>query len=551
MKHQSILFITIGLLSFSLIGCNNNKGPIRTNDISVIYTTDVHCGLDKNLGYSSLYSYKEKLKQTNYVTLVDAGDFLQGDFIGAISNGEYAVEVMNEVQYDIVTLGNHEFDYGMDVLKERIDEFTGEVTSCNFTYIGHHENKFTSVKPYIIKEYGNKKVGYIGVTTPSSLVTSNPKSFIEDDELAYDFGAPTPTDFYNLVQTNIDNCKSDGADYIIMLSHLGSTDSYAPYRSIDVINHTSGAIAFLDGHAHVSLPWTTEKNKDNEDTLLVGTGYKLNNFASITIKEDGSITHEFIDTYTEKSPKIDEVINNIKTKADEQGKKVVANIDVDLKITDEDGLRMVRNRETQIGNVVTDAYRAISEADIGITNGGAIRDELLKGDVTYKDIMNIHPYGNKIMIKKSKGSTILDYLEFTSMKTQHDRVKDGKPLGEFGGFAQVSGLRYTIDTSIPTSVVLDEHNNFVRVDGVRRVKNVQVLVNDTYVDIEENKYYTVASHDFLLENGGDGAVHFQNDETVPSEEMQDYEVLIKYIVKILEGHLKEKYSSIEGRINVL
>ena len=293
------------------------------------------------------------------------------------------------------------------------------------------------------------------------------------------------------------------------------------------------------------------KNKDNVDTLLVDAGTKLKEFASLTINKNGNITYEFIDQYEGRSEKINEVVNNINQKADEQGNKVVANIDVDLKITDDDGIRMIRNREMPIGNLVADAYREITGADIGTVNGGGIRDNLKQGDVTYKEIKNVHPFGNVLMKKKTTGRKILDLLEFSSMNTDIERVKDGKPYGENGAFSHVSGLKYTIDTSIPTSVVLDDAGNFIRVDGERRVKNVLVLEDGNYVPINENKEYTIASHNFLLDSGGGGANMFIDDEIVPGPQMFDYELLITYIVDKLEGKLKDRYSAPEGRIEVI
>ena len=558
-KFNSLILLS--LLMTSLTGCNSSSNvpplvPINDKDISIVYTTDVHCGFDdsKYLGYSAVYQYKENLKENNYVSLVDSGDFLQGDFIGAISKGEYIIEVMNRVNYDVITLGNHEFDYGMDILKERLTEFNGEVTSCNFSYIGHKEDKFTMVKPYVIKEYGNISVGYIGVTTPTTLTVSDPTNFIEDGEVAYSFGADTKEEFYSLIQNNIDSCKNDGADYIILLSHLGSTNNYAPFRSLDVISNTTGVTAFLDGHAHIDMPWKTVKNKNDIDTLVVDTGYKMNDFASLTISKYGTLSYEFINSdpsTIERSSEVSAYIKTITDKATEEGNKVVANIDIDLSITDENGKRMIRNREMPIGNLVSDAYRNIASSDIGIVNGGGIRANLSKGDVTYMNIMNVHPYGNELVKKKTTGSKILDYLEFTSMKTEHERIRDDKPVGESGAFAHVSGLRYTIDTSIPTSVVTTSSGDFIKVDGPRRVKNVQVLENDTYVDIDPNKEYIIASHNFLLDKGGDGANMFIDDETIPYKKILDFEVLIEYVVNVLNGHLVDKYSSTQGRINVL
>ena len=272
MKKSFITMLLITFVSASLFGCgkgpstdngSSSKTPIKEDkDISIIYTTDVHCGVDegdennKRLGYAKVEAYKKNLEETNYVSLVDAGDYLQGEFIGAISKGEYIMEIINEMNYDVITLGNHEFDYGIDVLKSRLTEYKGDVVSCNFSYIGNKENKLNMVKPYVIKEYGNRKVGYIGITTPTTLTASDPKTFVEDGSVAYDFGAETAESFYNLVQNNIDACKAQGADYIIALSHLGSPDSFKPFRSTDVIKNTSGVDAFLDGHSHTDLPWT-------------------------------------------------------------------------------------------------------------------------------------------------------------------------------------------------------------------------------------------------------------------------------------------------------
>ena len=551
MNKKFITIILTALLSTTLFSCSkkgkssssSEEEPVKIDkDISIVYTTDVHCGIDKYLGYSKVASYKKSLENTNYVSLVDAGDYLQGEFIGAVSKGEYIMDVMNEMNYDVITLGNHEFDYGIDTLKERLNEFKGDVVSCNYSYIGNKENKLNMVKPYVIKEYGNRKVGYIGITTPKTLTTSDPKTFIEDGHVAYDFGAETIDGFYNLIQTKIDQCKADGADYIIALSHLGSPDSFKPFRSIDVIKNTTGITAFLDGHSHTDLPWTTEKNKDNVDTLLVDTGYKLNEFASLTISKEGNISHEFITEYENSDEHMNDFITSIKAKAEEKGKTVLATSDIDL-----DGEKnYVRTREAPLGDLIADAYRYYGEADIGIINGGGIREGITKGDITYEKIINVHPFNNYLVKKEVLGSHIRDYLEFTSMK-----VSDVPKENQFGAFAQVSGLKYSIDTTIETSVITTPSGEFVKVDGERRVKDIKVLENDTYVDLIDDKKYTIASNDFILISGGDGANHFMEDEVVASISLYDYEVVINYIVDVLEGKLADKYSKADNRIIIL
>lgn len=546
MKRALRLAAVLWMPLAALFGCNQQ--PKQDKDISIVYTTDVHCGLSDHLGYASVVGYKERLAKTNYVALVDSGDFLQGDYVGAISEGEYVVEVMNKAGYDVVTLGNHEFDYGMDALKARIGELSADVVSCNVEYIGKKENKLAAVKPYVIKKYGNTSIGFVGLTTPQTVVTSAPANFYEDGELAYDFHGEKAADFYALVQKNIDACKKDGADYVIMLSHMGDRDVYSPYSSYDVIANTSGSIAFLDGHAHDDLPWSKVMNKDGKETYLVGAGYKLNEFASITIGKDGALSTEFVTSCDDKSAEMESFIATIEEKVEKAGSKVVAHIDVSLEVADAQGRRMTRNGEMPIGNMVADAYRVISKADVAVVNGGGIRERLQEGDVTYKQIKSVHPFGNYLQVKKTSGQTILDYLEFTSMKVQKERFDGGKPAGEFGGFAHVSGLKYSVDTSIPTPIVLDEQGRFLRVNGPRRVHDVLIYQNEEYVPLDPNGTYTISSHNFLLDEGGDGATMFMNDEIVPSEVLFDYEVVISFIVDVCKGKLKDKYSAPEGRI---
>ena len=548
MKKSFINVVFIGLISSSLFGCNNPSGPkVENKDISIIYTTDVHSAIDIDtekgyLGYAKVAAYKNNLEATNYVALVDSGDYLQGEFIGAISKGEYVMEVINEMKYDVLTLGNHEFDFGMDILKTRLNEFKGDIVSCNLSYIGQKENKLKKVKPYVIKKFGKTKIAFLGITSPTTLNTSDPRTFIEDGEIAYDFGANTKEDFYSLIQSNIDKCKKEGADYVIALSHLGSPESYSPYSSIDVIKNTSGVTAFLDGHSHSDLPWTTRKNKNNIDTYLVDTGYKLNEFASITIKLDGSIECDYINQYEDVDLEIDNFVKLVKQEAKEQGEQVVTNIDIDLDLDK----AYAQSREAPIGDLIADAYRYCGESDIGVVNAGAIREGLNKGDVTYEQMMNIHPFGNQLTKKKTTGSQIRDYLEFAAKN-----VTDVPKENPFGGFAQVSGLKYKIDTRIESTVVTNASGDFVEVAGERRVKDIQVLENDRYVDLIDSKEYTITSNDFLLDGGGDGATMFKNDESLAASSYLDYEMLVYYIGDVLNGQLAEHYSKVNNRITIL
>ena len=543
-------FLIVPFLALSLIGCNANKDK----DIVVLYTSDVHCGIDKNIGYDSLSAYKKQLEKENYVTLMDVGDNISGDFIGAVSKGEYIIDLMNEVGYDSMIFGNHEFDYGMDILKQRVEQFKGDVLSCNFKYIGQKENKFNKVKPYKIISYGKNKVGFVGVTTPYTIVDSTPSYFQEDNKFAYSFTGDNAEEFYACVQENIDACYKQKANYVVVLAHLGEGDEYVPYSSIDLVNNTKGVTAIFDGHSHKTLSHSV-KDKEGNNVPLLATGYQMSEIGQLTIRKDKTIETKLIDKIEEKDSRISALITNINQKVDELANKVVATSDLALSIKGPEGTRMIRTREMPIGNLIADAYRIMSEAEIGFTNGGGIREDLKEGEITFSDIKAVHPFGNSIDTALVTGQTLADYLEYASSKVDKDyyEEKNGTlvPKGENGGFAHVSGMKYTVDTSIPSPIVLDEKNMFVKVEGTRRVKDIKVLENNEYVDIQMDKFYLVASHNYLLEECGDGANMFKDIKIVKKNLMLDYECLVNYIVDVLKGHLKDKYSTPEGRITII
>lgn len=550
MKNKTLLLVLIALpLTMS---CGKKETPdTRSDDVVILCTTDVHCAVDQNLGYAKLEAYKqEMLKSYKYVTLVDSGDFIQGDLIGSFSHGKNIVNIMNKMNYEVAVIGNHEFDYGIDVLSERISDFNGDILSCNFSYTGNKENKISDVKPYVIKTYGDLKIGFVGVTTPDSLSESTPSVFKEDGQFVYSFGNDTTESYYKCIQDNVDECNKV-ADYTVLLTHCGNDEYSHPYGSRDIIANTKGYVAVMDGHSHYDVVWEMVKNKDNKYIPLCDAGTQLTEFGKLVIHHDGTVSTEFIDEFDKTDKVVEDYVKEMKADTDAIGNRIVAESDVDLKISDDNGIRMVRSRETAIGNMVADAYRVVENADIGFINGGGIRSSISRGNVKFSDIFAVHPFGNYLMVKNVKGSEILDYLEHCSRFTKEEYFEGTNPSGEFGGFAQVSGLKYTIDTSIENHVEVDGQDNFIRVNGERRVKNVQVLENGNYVPLDENKTYKVSSVNYILHEGGNGANMFINDEDLETEVKYDYEVVIEYLKEYLHGNLAEKYSSVEGRITVI
>ena len=556
MKHHAlrrVLAILLVLCTlFVVVGCDKAPTTSVKDDIVILYTNDVHCAIDQSIGYAGLAAYKKAvLKQTPYVTLVDCGDAIQGDVIGAISDGKYIVDIMNYVGYDYAILGNHEFDYGMEQIKNLMEYSTATYLGCNLTYSGSGENMLAGLKPYEIKSYGDTEVAFIGVSTPETQTSSTPSYFMENGEFVYDFsdwgdgGA-----FYAKIQGYVDECRSAGADYVVVLSHLGDMEESAPYNSVELIHRTTGVDVVLDGHAHNVIPSRVELNLEGKNVLLSSTGTKLSNIGQLVISKDGYISTGLISGNLPKDEEATLFIDGVKATYEAQVNQIFATSDVALSCYNQEGIRLVRTRETAIGNLCADAYRSLAGADIGFVNGGGIRADLPVGNLTYGNVIAVHPFGNMLCMVEATGQEILDALEVGSHKTDSKISENGYAVGEYGGFLHVSGLRYTINTSIPSGVRFDDNGLFASIDGPRRVCNVQVLSADgTYVDIDPAATYKVASHNYLLKSSGDGITQFSDNKLLIDESMSDYQVLMSYISDYMEGYLGI-YDGPEGRITV-
>lgn len=511
--------------------------PVKSNDIVILGTSDVHCGIDQNIGYAGLAAYKKALAEThNYVALVDAGDAIQGDTIGTLSKGEYIVDIMNEVGYDVVTPGNHEFDYGMDqFLNVIVPKMKATYVSANF--IKDDKPVFDTYK---LMTFGGKKVAFVGISTPETLVKSTPTYFQDKfGNYIYDFCNDSTGDkLYKAVQTAVDAAKKAGADYVVAVAHLGDDEASAPWTSMDVIKNTKGIDVLMDGHAHSTVVKSV-KNKDGKSIKMVATGTKLENIGKIVIAENGTITAEYVgaDVAKEKDADITKFVDSIKAKYKELENKVVAKTDVDLIIADQNENRLIRSQETNLGDLCADAYKNVLGADIAFVNGGGIRTSIAKGNITYGQIIAVHPFGNMACVVEATGQQILDALEFGSRNV-------GK--GENGGFLQVAGLTYNINTYLESTVEENDKGEFVKVAGKYRVFDVKV--NGETLDLA--KTYTLASHNYMLKNGGDGFVMFKNNKILQDEVMIDNQVLINYIQNNLKGVVNDEYAQAQGRINI-
>ncbi len=538
-----------------LSGCGASRDGAKEEDIVILYTNNVHCAGEDAIGYAGLAAYRKQCEQeTPYVTLVDCGDALRGDVMGTISRGEYPAELMARAGYDFAVLGNHEFDYGMEQLDRLMALSGAQYLGCNIRYTGQGESPFLSrLLPYQIVSYGDVAVAFIGVSTPECIVESVPAYFRDEaGNYVYDFYGQSGAELYSRVQENVDACVEAGADYVVVLSHLGTDAASAAFTALDLIAATRGIDAVLDGHSHSVIPADTVQNAEGEEVLLSSTGTGLGNIGRLTIPADGTLRAELVEAYPEADGDMADYIQSVEKDFQAQWAESVAVSEVVLTTVSASGARLVRNRETNLGDLCADAYRAVSGADIALVNGGGIRADLPAGEITYADILEVQPYGNTLCVVKATGQEILDALEMASRSCLSTPDDGANAVGENGGFLQVSGLQYTIDTSVASTVETDAQGNFLSCGAARRVRDVMVLGEDgTYTALAPDEVYTVASHNYLLQEGGDGLNLFMDNERVVDGGVADYEVLITYLTGELHGTVGPAYALPQGRIKVL
>ena len=549
MKKAWSFVLTICLLAALFVGFGGEGAFAEgeDQDILILFTSDVHCGVAQGWGYAGLYAAKENLSKDYNVLLVDDGDAIQGEPIGTMTRGEAIIDIMNVMGYDVAIPGNHEFDYG-------VDRFLELAAKANFPYISCNFNKEGELvfEPWLMKEIGGVKIAFVGVTTPDTLRSSTPKYFMDENgNFIYGFMADaTGEALYNAVQQSVDAARAEGADYVILIGHLGNETENSPWMYSDVISHCSGIDALLDGHSH-DTDQVVMKDKDGKDVVRSACGTKLAHIGALHITRDGKISSELYSWNSSvAAPKLLGISNPaaeaVSAASDELNAKlseVVANSTVELithdpeaKDANGNAVRVIRRSETNLGDLCADAYLDQSGADIAFLNGGGIRVPIHKGDITLNDILKVHPFGNSLTVIEVTGQQVLDALEWSVHALP----------GEFGGFNQVAGISFEYDSSIPSPCVADETNvMFDHIDESmeRRVRNV--LVAGEPIDPEAT--YKLACVDYQLLNNGDGYTMYAGANVLQNAVKLDNQVLIDYITGTLGGSVGAGYENPYGQ----
>lgn len=510
------------------------------SDVTILYTNDVHTYIDKQspkLTYAAIADLKQSYQNAGKdVLLVDAGDHVQGTAYGSMDEGASIIKLMNAAGYDAATPGNHEFDYGMDRAKAIMKEADFPYLSCNWVDLRTGLRVLPSVKVFV---RGGRRIAFVGVTTPETFTKSTPAYFMDKAQRKYIYdiqGGEDGKKLYDAVQKAIDKAKLL-ADVVIGLGHLGVDPSSSPWTSEEVIAHTSGFDAFIDGHSHTVMENKQVQDASGKAVTLTQTGSYFANVGEMTIAADGTITTKLIPTHEGMDAGIAAMQTSwVNTVDDMLGEKIAVG-DSDFYVSDPaTGKRRIRSAETNLGDFVADGiYAYFNEVeklhcDLAIMNGGGIRADVPAGDWTFKTCKQVSPFGNVACLMSVTGKQIQDALEFAARFA-------GEGGKENGGFLQVAGATYEIHTDIPNTVQTDEKNVWIgSATGTPRVQNVKIYdkASGSYLPLDPNKTYALAGMNYTLRNLGDGFAMFDGAELIKDYVSEDYLVMSTYAM-IFDG----------------
>ena len=504
------------------------------NDLSgktiILHTNDVHGALE---GYAQAAALKYEFKARGAeVILADAGDFSQGSPYVSTTKGGDAISMMNYSGYDVATLGNHELDYGYEQLKKNLSRgwfktICADVLDKDGNPILDPTYEYTSAS--------GVKIGFFGMETPETQTKVNPAlikgiKFLSKAEL------------YTCAQQQVNKLKADGCDVIVCLSHLGVDEESAAdgHRSVDMYAHTTGIDIILDGHSHTVM--TAGLNGEP----IQSTGTKFENIGMVVIdnatKKIESNYLIKVDDGIVKAPVVEAIAKNITDRVDTEYDVVFAQSDIELNGKKDPG---VRTEETNLGDLITDALKwsVLKEGGlkvnedhvIAVTNGGGIRASIKAGGVTKKDLNTVLPFGNTISVVYISGADLLEALEASTFSTP----------GAIGGFPQVSGIKFTVDTTKPFAKgEAYPESTYYKPAAINRVTIDSV--NGKSFSLTDK--YAVVTNNFCAAGGDTYFVFGNASENFDTGIVMD-EAVMDYVQTKLGGKITAKdYGTVDGNI---
>lgn len=499
------------------LGGNGLTAASSQKSLVILFEGDTHCAVS---GYSRFAGLRDAIVRadTAHVVTVSLGDFMVGGALGAISKGGYIIDIMRSVGYDVITIGNHEFDYGGENMKRLLGGLGVPVTCVNFYDNGAAAPVYA---PYIVKEYGGKRVAFVGALAPETMHLQRHAFYDDNGQLLYDLHAG---DLYRLVQQAVDKARSEGhADYVVLLSHIGEKEAMG-VSSHRLISATRGIDAVIDSHSHTVVESERVLNADGKAVVVTQAGAKMAHVGKLIIAGDGAVSAGLIavDDIAYESNKVTAEVDRVRLEAKAESEKVVCATDYDLTVADADGVPLVRHQETNAGDLVTDAFRIEMNAEIGLQTGNSFVKNIAAGRVTYGDIVAMLPYENSMSVISVTGQQLLDML---AKCTRNAPENDSQ-------FPQVSGMRYTVHTATHT------------------VAGVEVLDKNTggYSPLDPQRVYTVATSSYY--KGGGFYNMLKDCPVVRATTLVVRNVVIGYMSNTLGGSLGVSYRAPQGRITV-
>ena len=534
MKKKVLSLLLAVVMTFSLAVTANAAEETAQDldgDIVILHTNDVHGAIS---GYAKVAALKDAYEARGaYVLLMDAGDFIQGDPTVSTSEGATAVELMNLAGYDVASMGNHEFDYGYQNLKDLEADADFTIVDANVLYNGQvaFEDNVVFTAP------NGTKIGVFGLDTPETATKAHPAKIQGVTFLAGE-------DLYDCAQEQVDALTAEGCEYIICLGHLGIDDESAGNRSIDLLEKVEGIDVFIDGHSHSTyedVKTAAGGTGKVGDTLVTSTGTKLESIGVVTIDAEGVITTSTtpVADLTAEDADVAARAAAIQKEIDDEYGTVFAKTEVALNGEREPGNR---TEETNLGDLICDALvwgaeREGTEVDAAVTNGGGIRASIAAGDITKKDINTVLPFGNTLSIVQVTGAELLEALEASTYCTPTS----------IGGFPQVSGIKFTVDTT----KAYDQGEQYPG-STYYGPKSIQRVTIETVggEPFDANATYTIATNDFMAA-GGDTYYAFAAASVNYDLGIAMDEVVMDYITDELKGTVTaEAYGEPAGRITV-